>query len=239
MEIIPAIDIIDGKCVRLSQGNYDRKKVYYEDPLDVARMFEDWGLSRLHLVDLDGAKARHIVNHGILQRIADKTKLVIDFGGGIKSDRDVDIAFKSGARMLTIGSVAVKDPEIFLDWLEKYGSENIILGADHIAGEIAISGWTETSGRKLIDFINDYIEKGVKKVLCTDISVDGMLTGPSIEVYKKLLDKFEDIHLIASGGVSKTKDLTDLKNIGIQSVVVGKAIYEGRISKEEIQTFLG
>lgn len=239
MEIIPAIDIIDGKCVRLSQGNYDRKKVYYEDPLEVARMFEDWGLSRLHLVDLDGAKARHIVNHGILQRIADNTKLVIDFGGGIKSDRDVDIAFKSGARMLTIGSVAVKDPEIFLDWLEKYGSENIILGADHIAGEIAISGWTETSGRKLIDFINDYIEKGVKKVLCTDISVDGMLTGPSIEVYKELLDKFEDIHLIASGGVSKTEDLTDLKNIGTQSVVVGKAIYEGRISKEEIQSFLG
>jgi len=238
MEIIPAIDIIDGKCVRLSQGNYNRKKVYNEDPLEVARMFEDWGLSRLHLVDLDGAKARHIVNHDILQRIAEKTKLVIDFGGGIKSDRDVDIAFKSGASMLTIGSVAVNDPEIFLGWMKKYGSDNIILGADHNAGKIAISGWTQTSSRNLIDFINEYMKKGVKKILCTDISVDGMLTGPSIEVYRELLDKFENIQLIASGGVSKTEDLIDLKNIGVQSVVVGKAIYEGRISKKEIRGFL-
>ncbi len=238
MEIIPAIDVIDNKCVRLTQGDYGRKTIYNEDPLEVAKMFQDWGIQRLHLVDLDGAKAKHIVNHKTLERIATHTSLVIDFGGGLKSGKDIDIAFDSGAAMVTGGSIAVNDPETFLQWLEKYGEEKIILGADHRKGKISTTGWTETSEVPLMDFISDYREKGIRKVICTDIARDGMLKGPSTNIYKKILEKFEDISVIASGGVGVKGHLIDLENAGIQSVIVGKAIYEGRISPEEIMEFL-
>lgn len=238
MEIIPAIDVIDNKCVRLTQGDYGRKTIYNEDPLEVAKMFQDWGIQRLHLVDLDGAKAKHIVNQKTLERIATHTSLVIDFGGGLKSGKDIDIAFDSGAAMVTGGSIAVNDPETFLQWLEKYGEEKIILGADHRKGKISTTGWTETSEVPLMDFISDYREKGIRKVICTDIARDGMLKGPSTNIYKKILEKFEDISLIASGGVGVKGHLIDLENAGIQSVIVGKAIYEGRISPEEIMEFL-
>ena len=238
MEIIPAIDVIDNKCVRLTQGDYGRKTIYNEDPLEVAKMFQDWGIRRLHLVDLDGAKARHIVNYKTLERVAAHTSLVIDFGGGLKSDEDIDIAFNSGAAMVTGGSIAVNDPETFLHWLKKYGAEKIILGADHRKGKISTTGWTKTSEFPLMDFISDYRKKGIRKIICTDIARDGMLKGPSTNIYKKILEKFEDISLIASGGVGVKGHLIDLENAGIQSVIIGKAIYEGRISAEEIKEFL-
>ncbi|MEI7828130.1 MAG: 1-(5-phosphoribosyl)-5-[(5-phosphoribosylamino)methylideneamino]imidazole-4-carboxamide isomerase [Prolixibacteraceae bacterium] len=234
IEIIPAIDIIDGKCVRLSQGDYERKTIYNEDPLEVAKMFEAYGLQRLHLVDLDGAKAHHIVNYKVLERIALHTTLTIDFGGGIKSDRDVETAFEAGADMVTGGSIAVKSPAVMHKWIETYGSERIILGADSSDGKIAVSGWTENSGLDLFAFVQHWKEKGIDKVISTDISRDGMLTGPAIEMYKEILRQIPGIYLIASGGVGTIQDILALEKIGIPAVIVGKAIYEGKISLEEI-----
>ncbi len=234
IEIIPAIDIIDGKCVRLSQGDYSRKTIYNEDPLEVAKMFEAYGLQRLHLVDLDGAKAHHIINHKVLERIALHTTLTIDFGGGLKSDNDVETAFEAGADMITGGSVAVKSPGVLHKWIETYGSERIILGADASEGKIAVSGWTEDSGLDLLAFILSWQKKGIDKVISTDISRDGMFTGPSIEMYKEMLQQIPGIYIIASGGVSSIQDILDLEKIGVPAVIVGKAIYEGKISMEEI-----
>lgn len=234
IEIIPAIDIIDGKCVRLSQGDYGRKTVYNEDPLEVAKMFEAYGLQRLHLVDLDGAKAHHIVNHKVLERIAIHTTLTIDFGGGLKSDQDLEIAFEAGADMITGGSIAVKSAGVMRKWIETYGSERIILGADSSHGKIAVSGWTEDSGLDLFDFIRNWKEKGIDKVISTDISRDGMLSGPAIQLYQKILQLNPGIYLIASGGVGTIQDILELEKIGIPAVIVGKAIYEGNISLEEI-----
>jgi len=235
IEIIPAIDIIGGKCVRLSQGDYNRKTIYNEDPLEVAKMFESNGIQRLHLVDLDGAKAHHIVNYKVLEKIANNTSLVIDFGGGLKSERDLEIAFESGAAMITGGSIAVKSPEIMLGWIESFGSERIILGADVANKKIAVSGWTEDSGLDIFEFIASWQEKGIDKVISTDISRDGMLTGPSLELYQEILSKNPGIYLIASGGVGSIQDVRDLEKIGIPAVIVGKAIYEGKISQEEIR----
>ncbi len=234
IEIIPAIDIIDGKCVRLSQGDYERKTIYNEDPLEVAKMFEAYGLQRLHLVDLDGAKAHHIVNHKVLERIALHTTLTIDFGGGLKSDKDVETAFEAGADMITGGSVAVKSPGVLHKWIETYGSERIILGADASDRKIAVSGWTEDSGLELFTFILNWQNKGIDKVISTDISRDGMLTGPAIEMYKEILRRIPGIYLIASGGVGSVQDILDLEKIGVPAVIIGKAIYEGKISLEEI-----
>lgn len=239
IEIIPAIDIIGGKCVRLSQGDYNRKTIYNEDPLEVAKMFESNGITRLHLVDLDGAKAHHIVNYKVLERIANNTGLIIDFGGGLKSDRDLEIAFESGAAMITGGSIAVKSPETMISWIENFGSERIILGADVSDRKIAVSGWTEDSGLDIFSFISGWQEKGIDKVISTDISRDGMLTGPSLELYQEIIGKFPDIYLIASGGVGSVQDILDLDNIGIQAVIVGKAIYEGKITPEDIRRING
>lgn len=236
IEIIPAIDIIDGKCVRLSQGDYDAKKVYNEDPLEVAKMFEDAGIRRLHLVDLDGAKAKKIVNKAVLEKIASHTSLVIDFGGGVQSDEDIDIAFSSGASMVTGGSIAVRNSELFTSWLEKYGSEKIILGADCKDDKIAVSGWQESTSLDIIPFLDNYMHKGVKKVVCTDISKDGMLQGPSIDLYKRILMAFPGMYLIASGGVSCFQDILDLETAGIPAVILGKAIYENRVTLEELSS---
>jgi phosphoribosylformimino-5-aminoimidazole carboxamide ribotide isomerase len=235
--IIPAIDLIDGKCVRLSQGDYNQKTVYNENPLEVAKMFEDAGIRRLHLVDLDGAKARHIVNHKVLETIASKTRLVIDFGGGLKSDDDLRIAFQSGATMVTGGSIAVKDRETFLHWIEIYGADKIILGADAKDKMIAVSGWQEVSELTILDFIESYTNKGIRKVISTDIARDGMLTGPSIELYKEILDKFPSLELIASGGIASMNDIYELNEMGVPGVITGKAIYEGLIKLEEIERF--
>lgn len=238
IEIIPAIDIIDGRCVRLSQGDYDSKKVYDEDPLELAKRFETYGIKRLHVVDLDGARSSHIVNHSIVEKIAEYTSLTIDFGGGIKSDEDLDIAFASGASMVTIGSVAVKKPDLFEKWLDKYGFDKIILGADVKGESISINGWKEEGEEKLMPFLDKYVEKGIDKVLCTDISRDGMLKGPSTNLYKEIMTKFPDMHLIASGGVSSVEDIQELQDNGIPAVVFGKAIYEGKIELEELTQFL-
>lgn len=238
IEIIPAIDLIDGKCVRLSQGDYMQKTIYNENPLEVARMFEDAGIKRLHLVDLDGAKANHIVNHEVLESIATKTNLVIDFGGGLKSDEDLRIAFSSGAQMITGGSIAVKNPETFISWIEKYGEQKIILGADVKEEKIAVGGWLETSTLDLIPFINTYKQKGISRVICTDISKDGMLLGPALELYRKIMSKFNDLYLIASGGVSSIKDIELLNDAGIPAVITGKAIYEGRIQLSDLKKFI-
>jgi phosphoribosylformimino-5-aminoimidazole carboxamide ribotide isomerase len=234
IEIIPAIDIIDGKCVRLSQGDYSRKTIYNEDPLEVAKMFEAYGLQRLHLVDLDGAKAHHIVNHKVLEKIALHTTLTIDFGGGLKSDRDLDIAFEAGADMITGGSVAVKTPAVMRKWIETYGSDRIILGADAADRKIAISGWTEETGLEIFAFIRQWMEKGIDQVISTDISRDGMLTGPALELYQEILLKNPGIYLIASGGVGSLQDILELEKIGIPAVIVGKAIYEGKVTLEEL-----
>lgn len=236
IEIIPAIDIIDGKCVRLSRGDYNQKTVYSEDPLEVAKMFEAYGLRRLHLVDLDGAKAHHIVNYKVLEKIAIHTSLVIDFGGGLKSDRDLEIAFESGANMITGGSIAIKSPDLLLSWIENYGSDRIILGADVNERKIAITGWTESTDIELFDFIADWQSKGIEKVISTDISRDGMLAGPAIELYREIMEKRKEIYLIASGGVSSLQDLLDLEKAGIPAAIVGKAIYEGLISLEDLGT---
>ena len=238
IEIIPAIDIIEGKCVRLSQGDYQQKKVYNEQPLEVAKEFADAGIRRLHVVDLDGAKAQHIVNHKVLETIATHTDLVIDFGGGLKSDDDLRVAFECGAAMVTGGSIAVKQPEVFSHWIERYGAERIILGADVHNEKIAVSGWLETTDNDLMPFIEGYCKQGIQKVLCTDIAKDGMLTGTSVDLYKKIVEHFPALQLIASGGVSDIADIEALDKAGIPSVVFGKAIYEGRIKLSELQRFI-
>ena len=238
IELIPAIDIIDGKCVRLSQGDYDTKKVYNENPLEVAKEFEANGIRRLHVVDLDGAKSKHVVNYRTLEMIATRTSLVIDFGGGIKTDEDMRIAFENGAQMVTLGSVAVKNPDLFKKWLIQYGAEKIILGADAKNKRIAVSGWMEESSRELIPFLRDYTKEGIYKVLCTDISKDGMLQGPSIELYKEIMKEFPEMHLIASGGVSCLEDIIALEEAGIPAVVFGKALYEGRITMKDLIRFM-
>lgn len=238
IEIIPAIDIIDGKCVRLSQGDYEQKKVYNVNPLEVAKMFEGVGVRRLHLVDLDGAKAQHIVNYKVLESITNSTSLVVDFGGGLKSDDDLRIAFECGARMVTGGSIAVKNPTVFRSWIEKFGSEKIILGADVKDEKIAVGGWLETTQTDLIPFVQDYHKAGVNKVICTDISKDGMLQGPSIELYKKILAEIPSLYLIASGGVSSMADIEQLQEAGVPAVITGKAIYEGKIKMADLEKFL-
>ena len=238
IELIPAIDIIDGKCVRLSQGDYDTKKIYNENPLEVAKEFEAHGIRRLHVVDLDGAKSKHVVNYRTLEMIATRTSLIIDFGGGIKTDEDMLIAFENGAQMVTLGSVAVKNPDLFKKWLCQYGAEKIILGADAKNKRIAVSGWMEESSQELIPFLHDYTQAGIYKVLCTDISKDGMLQGPSIELYKEIMQEFPEMHLIASGGVSCLQDIIALEEAGIPAVVFGKALYEGRITMKDLIRFM-
>lgn len=237
IELIPAIDLIEGKCVRLTQGDYNSKKVYNEDPLEVAKMFEDHGITRLHLVDLDGAKAGRIINYRVLERIATRTGLIVDFGGGLKADEDLEIAFECGAQMVTGGSIAVKNPDVFESWINKFGSNKIILGADAKDKKIAIGGWEETTTIDLIPFIEDYHKKGIMKVICTDISKDGMLQGPSVELYKEIRERIGIIHLIASGGVSSIDDIERLREAGIPSVIFGKAIYEGRIQLKDLLRF--
>ncbi len=238
IEIIPAIDLIGGKCVRLSQGDYNQKTVYNENPLEVAKMFEAAGIKRLHLVDLDGAKAKHIVNHKVLETISTKTNLIIDFGGGLKSDKDLEIAFNSGAKMVTGGSIAVKDRDTFLSWLEKYGSEKIILGADAKNGNIAVGGWIETTELPVIEFISDFYKKGIVKVISTDISRDGMLTGPAFDLYEKIMNRLPAVEIIASGGIATMNDILKLNEMDVPGVIVGKAIYENRISLKEIEEFI-
>jgi phosphoribosylformimino-5-aminoimidazole carboxamide ribotide isomerase len=236
--IIPAIDIIEGKCVRLTQGNYEQKKIYNEHPLEVAKEFEDAGLQRLHLVDLDGAKAGAVKNWKVLETIAGKTSLIIDFGGGIKKEDDVKIVFNSGAALATIGSLAVKNEFEFVKWLLTFGADKFLLGADVKEEKIAVSGWLETTDVWIYDFIQKYIEHGVQQIFCTDVSKDGKLEGPSTELYKNIIKKFPKLHFIASGGVSSMKDLEDLKNIGCSGVIVGKAIYENRISLTDLKKFI-
>ena len=237
IEIIPAIDLIDGKCVRLSQGDYNKKTVYNENPLEIAKMFVDAGIRRLHLVDLDGAKAHHIVNQKVLERIATKTNLIIDFGGGLKSDEDLRIAFESGAQMITGGSIAVRNPEIFIAWIEKFGAEKIILGADVHEEKIAVGAWLELTDIELMPFIQNHMQKGISKVICTDISKDGMLAGTSIDLYKKMLQIEPEMYLIASGGVSSIADIELLEQAKIPAVITGKAIYEGKFSLNELSRF--
>ncbi|MEQ9102701.1 MAG: 1-(5-phosphoribosyl)-5-[(5-phosphoribosylamino)methylideneamino]imidazole-4-carboxamide isomerase [Imperialibacter sp.] len=235
MDIIPAIDIIDGKCVRLTQGDYDQKKIYNERPLEVAMQFEDAGLTRLHLVDLDGAKAGTVKNWKVLEALASKTSMVIDFGGGIKSAEDVDIVFECGAKLATVGSMAVKNEEVFSDWLEQYGADRFFLGADVKDEKIAIGGWLETTDIWVYDFIEKYVQKGVTNIFCTDVSKDGLLEGPSVDLYKTLVEQFPDIYFVASGGVSSMKDLERLKEIGCKAAIVGKAIYEGRVNIADLR----
>ena len=235
IELIPAIDIIDGKCVRLSQGDYNSKKTYNENPLEVAKSFEDHGIKRLHLVDLDGAKAQHIVNYKVLENIANNTNLVIDFGGGLKTDEDLRIAFESGASMVTGGSIAVKNPTVFESWIKTYGADKIILGADAKDKKIAVTGWLESTDCELIDFLGNYINKGVNKVICTDIAKDGMLQGPSTALYKEILESYPSLWLIASGGVSCMEDIIKLDEAGVPAVIFGKAIYEGKNSLKELE----
>jgi len=234
MRILPAIDIIDGKCVRLTRGNYSTKKVYNEKPLEVAKEFEDNGIQYLHLVDLDGAKSKHIVNYKILKTIASKTNLKIDFGGGLRSNNDVRIAFECGACQITGGSIAASNPELFLEWLTTYGNERIILGADCNNGKIFINGWLENSEIDVIDFIKDYEQKGITNVICTDITKDGMLQGSSNELYSDILTG-TNLNLIASGGVSSIHDLLQLRNMGCEGAIIGKAIYEGKITLKELK----
>lgn len=238
IEIIPAIDIIEGKAVRLSQGDYNQKIIYNENPLDVAKVLEEHGIRRLHMVDLDGAKAHRIINYKVLEKVASHTSLIIDFGGGLKSDSDLEIAFDSGAKMVTGGSIAIKNPEIFQRWIDKFGANHIILGADCRNGKISVSGWMEDTEEDVMDFIHSWRKKGINKVICTDISKDGMLQGPNIELYKEIRKQDSQLHLIASGGVSGTKDIEALEAAGIPSVIVGKAIYEGKISLKDLAKFV-
>ena len=233
IELIPAIDIIDGQCVRLTKGDYDQKTVYGQ-PIEMAREFERIGYKRLHVVDLDGAKSKHIVNDAVLRTITTETNLTVDFGGGIKTDEDIEKAFDAGAAMVTIGSIAVTQPALFMGWLEKYGADRIILGADVRSGKISINGWKEDSTEDLLPFLKKYIDAGVKNVLCTEISKDGTLQGPAIALYKEVMAAYPDLHLIASGGVSSIDDIKALDQAGIPAVVFGKAIYEGRIDLEEL-----
>lgn len=234
MRILPAIDIIDGKCVRLTRGNYSTKKVYNENPLEVAKEFEDNGIQYLHLVDLDGAKSKHIVNYKTLKTIASKTNLKIDFGGGLKSNNDIRIAFDCGACQISGGSIAVNNPELFLEWLSIYGSEKIILGADCNNRKISINGWLESIETDIIDFIKNYEQKGITHVICTDITKDGMLEGSSDELYSEILTD-TNVNLIASGGVSSIHDLVKLRNMGCEGAIIGKAIYEGIITLKELK----
>jgi phosphoribosylformimino-5-aminoimidazole carboxamide ribotide isomerase len=241
MRIIPAIDIIDGKCVRLSKGDYATKKIYNENPLEVAKQFEGTGIKYLHLVDLDGAKSKHIVNHKVLEQIATKTALKIDFGGGLKTNEDIHIAFESGASQITGGSIAVTNTKEFNSWIEKYGSEKIILGADAKDEKIAINGWLEESNLELIPFIKSYQKQGVTYVICTDISKDGMLEGPSFDLYQRILsdcNKERKLNLIASGGISQFNELPKLAAIGCEGVIIGKAIYENRISLQQLEKYI-
>lgn len=238
MRIIPAIDIINGKCVRLTKGDYDTKIIYNEDPLEVAKQYEDHGIAFLHIVDLDGARQSKIYNYKILEQIATKTNLKIDFGGGIKSEGDVKIAFASGANQITGGSIAIKNEDLFLEWLREYGSDKIILGADVNNEKIAISGWKEESDKEVVPFIKGYQQKGIKYVISTDIAKDGMLIGPSFDLYKKILKEIPDINLIASGGISKMDELPKLAELGCEGVIIGKAIYENRISLKELENYI-
>ena len=234
IELIPAIDIIDGQCVRLTKGDYDQKTVYRNSPAEVAKEFEQKGFKRLHVVDLDGAKSKHIVNDEVLHRITTETNLTVDFGGGIKTDEDIEKAFSAGAAMVTVGSIAVTQPELFMGWLEKYGADRMILGADVRNGKISINGWKEDSAEDLLPFLRKYIDAGVKTVLCTEISKDGTLQGPAIELYKEVMAAYPTLHLIASGGVSSIDDIKALDRAGIPAVVFGKAIYEGKINLNEL-----
>ena len=234
IELIPAIDIIGGQCVRLTKGDYDQKTVYRDSPAEVAKEFEQIGFKRLHVVDLDGAKSKHIVNSEVLRRVTTDTQLVVDFGGGIKTDEDIEKAFAAGASMVTIGSIAVTDPDLFMGWLEKYGAEHIILGADVRHGKISINGWKEDSAEDLLPFLKKYVDAGVKNVLCTEISKDGTLTGPAIGLYQSIMAAYPGLHLIASGGVSSIDDIKALEAAGIPAVVFGKAIYEGKINLNEL-----
>lgn len=238
MHLIPAIDLIDGKCVRLTQGDYARQQVYNEDPLEVALQFADAGLTRLHLVDLDGARSGHIVNYRVLEKIAGRTGLHIDFGGGLKSDDDLRIAFECGARQVTGGTVAVKNRDLFVGWIQRYGSNCIILGADAKDGKIAVSGWQEQSELELHAFIKGYREEGITHVICTDIAKDGLLEGSSVELYRELLAAFPDLRLIASGGVKNLDDLHALQEAGCFGAIIGKAIYEGRITLKDLSQFI-
>ena len=235
IELIPAIDIIGGQCVRLTKGDYDAKTVYSSNPVDVAKEFEKLGFRRLHVVDLDGAKSRHIVNVDILRGITQSTSLTVDFGGGIKTDSDIEAAFDNGAAMVTIGSVAVTSPTLFTQWLHRYGPDRIILGADVRDGLVSINGWKEESGQKLLPFLHHYVDEGVKHVLCTDISRDGTLAGPAIDLYCEVLAEYPQLHLIASGGVSSNDDIDELERRGIPSVVFGKAFYEGKIETSKLK----
>lgn len=236
IELIPAIDIINGQCVRLTKGDYDQKTVYHNSPAEVAKQFEAIGFSRLHVVDLDGAKSKHIVNSQVLQDITRETDLAVDFGGGIKTDDDIQTAFNSGAKQVTIGSVAVTQPQLFMSWIDKYGADRLILGADVRNGKISINGWKEDSTEDLLPFLKKYVDAGVRNVLCTEISKDGTLAGPAIDLYCRIMDAYPTLHLIASGGVSSIDDITALKKAGIPAVVFGKAIYEGRIDLNELIT---
>lgn len=237
MQIIPAIDIIDGKCVRLTEGDFAQKKIYNEHPLEVAKEFEDAGLQRLHLVDLDGAKAGAVKNWKVLETIAGKTSLIIDFGGGIKQEADAKIVFSSGAAFATVGSIAVKEESRFVSWLQQFGADKFLLGADVKNEKIAVGGWLETTDIWIYDFIEKYIAQGVQQIFCTDVSKDGRLEGPSTQLYKTILEKFPQLHFIASGGVSSLQDLEELRAIGCSGAIVGKAIYEGRISLAELRHF--
>lgn len=250
MRIIPAIDVIEGKCVRLSKGDYDTKKIYNENPLKVAKKFEAHGIQYLHLVDLDGAKSKHIVNHKVLEQIASKTNLKIDFGGGLKTDDDLRIAFECGANQITGGSIAVKDKETFTDWINTFGADKIILGADALEEKVAVSGWQEESKEELLPFIQAYMMKGIQYVICTDISKDGMLEGPSFDLYEKIIKNSNvglskvggssngSIKLIASGGISTFDELPKLAEIGCEGTIIGKAIYENRISLKQLENYI-
>ncbi|WP_333809848.1 1-(5-phosphoribosyl)-5-[(5-phosphoribosylamino)methylideneamino]imidazole-4-carboxamide isomerase [Flavobacterium sp.] len=238
MRIIPAIDIIEGKCVRLSKGDYETKKIYNENPLEVAKSFEAHGIQYLHLVDLDGAKSSRIVNYKVLEQIASKTSLKIDFGGGLKSDADLKIAFENGANQITGGSIAIKQPEVFKNWIQQYGADKIILGADAMNEKIAISGWLEESKEEVIPFIQSYQQEGIQYVICTDISKDGMLEGPSFDLYQRILEQTKDLKIIASGGISTFDELPKLAKLGCEGTIIGKAIYEGRITLKQLENYI-
>ena len=236
IELIPAIDLIDGKCVRLTKGDYNQKKIYNENPVEIAKGFEEMGFKRLHVVDLDGARSKHIVNVDVLRAITTETNLIVDFGGGIKSEEDIEKAFANGASLVTIGSIAVTQPELFLKWLDQYGADKLILGADVKNGMISINGWKEDSSEELLPFLKKYIDHGVKNVLCTEISKDGTLQGPATSLYREIMVAYPQIHLIASGGVSSNEDIIALEQAGIPAVVFGKAFYEGKINIPELLT---
>lgn len=237
IEIIPAIDLIDGKCVRLSRGDYTQKTEYRENPVEMAQRFEDHGMKRLHLVDLDGAKAGKVMNYKVLERIAGQTRLVIDAGGGLYSDEDLRIVFESGASMVTGGSLAVKNPGLFKKWLETYGSQRIILGSDFLDGNIVISGWQEQTGYSLYEFLQDWIAEGIKQTICTDVSKDGLLQGSAVTIYRAICERFPDLYMVASGGIASLEDIHELERWGIPAVIIGKAIYEGKIRLNELATF--